>query len=184
MAKPHRTIKKANHGSRPANSKAAQVQATQGTYVIEWSSSVRARGPGVAGKSFIVDPATIDLNHVVADIDEIRRCNQQRYEMEMLTAVVHIDPATGLIVGYKDVGESEFWVRGHMPSRPLMPGVLMCEVAAQLCSFAAQTGPPRAGCRWIRRTGRRTIPRAGPAGRSIGHGLPARKGSSRPHAGL
>ena len=91
----------------------------------------------MAGKPFIVDPATIDLNHVVADINEIRRCNQQRYEMEMLTAVVHIDAEACLIVGYKDVGESEFWVRGHMPTRPLMPGVLMCEVAAQLCSFAA-----------------------------------------------
>ena len=29
----------------------------------------------------------------------------------------------------------EFWVRGHMPDYPLMPGVLMCEAAAQLCSL-------------------------------------------------
>src|SRR5690606_33509836 len=28
----------------------------------------------------------------------------------------------------------EFWVRGHMPGRPIFPGVLMLESAAQLCS--------------------------------------------------
>jgi 3-hydroxyacyl-[acyl-carrier-protein] dehydratase len=40
-----------------------------------------------------------------------------------------------IIVGYKDVRFDEFWVRGHMPGYPLMPGVLMCEAAAQLVSY-------------------------------------------------
>ena len=40
-----------------------------------------------------------------------------------------------MIVGYKDLTDTEFWVRGHMPGFPLMPGVLMCEAAAQLCSY-------------------------------------------------
>ena len=29
----------------------------------------------------------------------------------------------------------EFWVRGHMPGFPLLPGVLMCEAAAQLGAY-------------------------------------------------
>ena len=29
----------------------------------------------------------------------------------------------------------EFWVRGHLPDFPLMPGVLICEAAAQLSSY-------------------------------------------------
>jgi 3-hydroxyacyl-[acyl-carrier-protein] dehydratase len=33
------------------------------------------------------------------------------------------------------VGPDEFWARGHMPGYPLMPGVIMCECAAQLCSY-------------------------------------------------
>jgi 3-hydroxyacyl-[acyl-carrier-protein] dehydratase len=41
-------------------------------------------------------------------------------------------------VGYKDVTPNEFWVRGHFPSMPLMPGVLMCEAAAQLSSYYTQ----------------------------------------------
>lgn len=77
----------------------------------------------------------IDLNRVVADQEAIRKVNQQRFEMEQLTAIVHVDPAQHLIVGYKDVKHDEFWVRGHMPGYPLMPGVLMCEAAAQLSGY-------------------------------------------------
>lgn len=82
-----------------------------------------------------LDPAGIDLNHVVADQETIRRHNPQRYEMEQLNAIVLVDGANQMIVGYKDVTTEEFWVRGHMPGYPLMPGVLICEAAAQLCSY-------------------------------------------------
>ena len=57
----------------------------------------------------------------------------------MLSAVVLVDPARKLIVGYKDATANEFWVRGHMPGYPLMPGVLMCEAAAQLCCYYSMT---------------------------------------------
>lgn len=82
-----------------------------------------------------VNPLGIDLDHVIADQAAIRKINPQRHEMEQLTAIVHFDPEKQVIVGYKDVSEDEFWARGHMPGYPLLPGVLMCEAAAQLCSF-------------------------------------------------
>lgn len=69
------------------------------------------------------------------DIEAIRRRNAQRYEMEHLTAIVHFDTEAGTVGGYKDVRADEFWVRGHLPGRPLLPGVLMLEAGAQLCSF-------------------------------------------------
>jgi 3-hydroxyacyl-[acyl-carrier-protein] dehydratase len=87
----------------------------------------------------LLDPAQIDLNQIVADREAIRRVNQQRFEMEQLTAIVHLDPAQHLVIGYKDVGTDEFWVRGHLPGYPLLPGVLMCEAAAQLCSYYIAT---------------------------------------------
>jgi 3-hydroxyacyl-[acyl-carrier-protein] dehydratase len=59
--------------------------------------------------------------------------------MEQLTAIVHVDPSQQLIIGYKDVRADEFWVRGHLPNYPILPGVLMCEAAAQLCSFYVVT---------------------------------------------
>ncbi len=68
-------------------------------------------------------------------IEEIRAINPQRYEMEQLTAVVFLDTEQRLVAGYKDVREDEFWVRGHLPGRPLLPGVLMIEAGAQLSSF-------------------------------------------------
>ena len=83
----------------------------------------------------LVDPASVDTSKVLYDIEGIRRGNLQRFEMEQLTAIVHLDRAAHFIIGYKDVSEDEIWVRGHMPEYPLMPGVLMCEAAAQLCSF-------------------------------------------------
>ncbi len=86
-----------------------------------------------------LDPAALDLGRVVADADAIRRVNPQRFEMEQLTAIVHVDPEQHLVVGYKDVRADEFWVRGHMPGYPLLPGVLMCEAAAQLCSYYIST---------------------------------------------
>ena len=83
----------------------------------------------------IFDPSQLDFNRVVADLEQIRKVNSQRFEMEQLTAIVHVDRTEHLIVGYKDVRADEFWVRGHLPGYPLMPGVLMCEAAAQLCSY-------------------------------------------------
>jgi 3-hydroxyacyl-[acyl-carrier-protein] dehydratase len=82
-----------------------------------------------------LDPSQLDLGQVLANQEAIRHVNPQRFEMEQLTAIVHMDTKQSMIAGYKDVGSDEFWVRGHMPGYPLFPGVLMCEAAAQLCSY-------------------------------------------------
>lgn len=79
-----------------------------------------------------------DLDNVLYDIEAIREINPQRFEMEQLTAIVHIDEEVPGLVGYKDVTEDEFWVRGHMPDYALMPGVMQCEAAAQLGGFYAR----------------------------------------------
>lgn len=89
----------------------------------------------MAKKELIIDFSEYDLDHVVADIEEIRRHNPQRFEMEQLTAICFEDAARNICVGYKDIGPDEFWARGHMPGMPLMPGVIMCEAAAQLSSY-------------------------------------------------
>jgi 3-hydroxyacyl-[acyl-carrier-protein] dehydratase len=82
----------------------------------------------------LVDLSSVDLDRVVLPIEAIRQLNPHRFEMEQLTAVVHLDADAQTIVAYKDVRDDEFWVRGHIPGRPLLPGVLMIEAAAQMCS--------------------------------------------------
>ncbi len=83
----------------------------------------------------LFDITGIDLDKVVYDQESIRQANPQRGDMEMLNAVTYADPAKGHIIGYKDVRADEFWVPGHIPGRPLFPGVLMIESAAQLACF-------------------------------------------------
>ncbi len=85
----------------------------------------------------ILDPSTLDFQQVVADQEAIRRAVPQRYEMELLTAVVYSDPERRICAAYKDLSTDDFWARGHMPGFPLLPGVLQCEAAAQLSTYFA-----------------------------------------------
>jgi 3-hydroxyacyl-[acyl-carrier-protein] dehydratase len=83
----------------------------------------------------MLDLSKIDLDHVEMDINAIRAVNRQRDEMEQLSRVIYIDREAKIILGAKDVTDGDFWVRGHIPGRPLMPGVIMIECSAQLSSL-------------------------------------------------
>lgn len=87
---------------------------------------------------FILDPSTLDFDKPIADIEEIRKFNPQRHEMEQLTAILKEDLEKNACAAYKEITEQEFWVRGHMPGMPLMPGVVMLEAVAQLSSYYTQ----------------------------------------------
>jgi 3-hydroxyacyl-[acyl-carrier-protein] dehydratase len=86
--------------------------------------------------ALLFDLTQIDLTaNPIFDKEAIGRVNPQRFEMSQLDGVLWYDREKFLVLGYKDVTESEFWIRGHIPGRPLMPGVIMIEAAAQLLSF-------------------------------------------------
>ena len=86
--------------------------------------------------ALMLDLNEIDLNGPpVFDRDAVCRVNPQRFEMQQLDGILWHDPDNGLVLGYKDITDHEFWVRGHIPERPLMPGVIQIEAAAQLVSF-------------------------------------------------
>jgi len=84
----------------------------------------------------VFDISNIDLNHVMYDAQAIERINPHRGAMRLIDGIIHHDPATRRVVAFKDVLDDEFWVPGHIPGRPLYPGVLMIESAAQVASFA------------------------------------------------
>lgn len=83
----------------------------------------------------VVDLSKVDLTRVLYTSEEIHKCNPQRYEFDQLTGVHYMDLEAGEIVGFRQIGDDEFWMRGHIPGRPLFPGVLMVEGSAQLASF-------------------------------------------------
>ena len=84
----------------------------------------------------LFDLSQIDLTgKPLFDKEAICELNPQRFEMQQLDGVLWYDKEKFLILGYKDVTENEFWIRGHIPGRPLMPAVVMIEAAAQLSSF-------------------------------------------------
>lgn len=86
----------------------------------------------------LIDYSRFDFDRPMFDQEAVRAINPQRFEMEQLTAVVHVDTDAQLAVGYKEVTDHEFWIRGHMPDYALMPGVILCESAAQLGGFYAR----------------------------------------------
>jgi len=86
-------------------------------------------------QDILIDLNNIDLNKPIIDIEGIRAVVPHRYEMEQLSGILKYSIEEGIIVGYKDVSNNEFWIRGHVPGRPIMPGVMMLEAAAQLCTY-------------------------------------------------
>ena len=77
----------------------------------------------------------LDLDQIVHDVEAIERINPQRGAMRMLDGVIWENAELSQALAFRDVHEDEFWVPGHVPGRPIFPGVLMIEAAAQLASF-------------------------------------------------
>jgi 3-hydroxyacyl-[acyl-carrier-protein] dehydratase len=84
----------------------------------------------------LFDLSKINLNQKpLFTREDIMQVNPQSFEMQQLDGILWYEKEKFIILGYKDVTEDEFWVRGHIPGRPIMPGVIMIEAAAQLLSF-------------------------------------------------
>lgn len=85
--------------------------------------------------TFLLDLHALPLDRVVYDTAAIEAVNPHRGVMRLLDAIVYESDDRIDYVAYKDIGADEFWVPGHIPGRPIFPGVLMIEAAAQLSSF-------------------------------------------------
>ena len=81
----------------------------------------------------------IDQSKIAVTREQICEVNPQRYECQQLDGIFFIDYEKGLMAGFRDLRDDEFWVRGHIPGRPVFPGVLMIECAAQLFSYFVMT---------------------------------------------
>ena len=93
----------------------------------------------------LFDMSVIDYDNVAITHDEIYAVNPHRYEFALLDGIMFMDWEEGISAGFRDIRDDEFWVRGHIPGRPIFPGVLMIETAAQLVSYYAKAIAKREG---------------------------------------
>lgn len=83
----------------------------------------------------LIDLQSLDLSRDVIAEAELRRCIPHRDFFQLLDGICYFDRERGVAVGYKDWDAEPWWASGHVPGRPLMPGVLMIEGAAQIATF-------------------------------------------------
>jgi 3-hydroxyacyl-[acyl-carrier-protein] dehydratase len=69
--------------------------------------------------------------------DEIKKILPHREPMLLLDEVERTD--TGA-VGYYTVRGDEFFLQGHFPGNPVVPGVVLCEIMGQSACLLVDTG--------------------------------------------
>ncbi|MDR5682938.1 MAG: 3-hydroxyacyl-ACP dehydratase FabZ [Armatimonadota bacterium] len=70
-------------------------------------------------------------------IREILRYLPHRYPFLLVDRIVEMDVEAGRIVALKNVTINEEFFTGHLPGRPVMPGVLIIEALAQTAGILA-----------------------------------------------
>lgn len=86
--------------------------------------------------SLLFDISGLDMDRVQYTVEDIERINPHRGAMRLIDGIIHATDDLTELIAFKDVRADEFWVPGHIPGRPIFPGVLMIEASAQLASFS------------------------------------------------
>lgn len=88
--------------------------------------------------------------------------------MRLVTAVESVDPGLRVVARY-DVPTDAFWVPGHFPGDPVLPGVLVVEALAQVAGLVYLSAhPERAGTPlWMMGVDRLRLRRAVRPGESL-----------------
>jgi len=86
----------------------------------------------------LIDLDRVDTQRVLLSREQIyEKYLPHRFEFMLLDGVCHVDVSARTIVAFADIRPDAWWVRGHVPGRPLLPGVLMLEMAGQLAAIGA-----------------------------------------------
>lgn len=83
----------------------------------------------------LFDFPPLDPSRPVATREQIYALLPHRHEFMQLDAILHVDRERQEAVALRRVRADEWWCKGHLPGRPLLPGILMIEAAAHLASY-------------------------------------------------
>ncbi|MFH1613340.1 MAG: 3-hydroxyacyl-ACP dehydratase FabZ [bacterium] len=73
------------------------------------------------------------MTDIILDIKEIQKYLPHRYPFLLVDKILNLEPGKK-ICGIKNVTINESFFQGHFPDHPVMPGVLIIEALAQVCS--------------------------------------------------
>jgi len=94
-----------------------------------------SKAPRATGGGLLFDLAELDLSARVHGREHIEEWNPHRGNMSLLDAIVWEHPTLHRGVAVRRVRDDEFWVQGHFPGKPMLPGVMMIETGAQLACY-------------------------------------------------
>jgi 3-hydroxyacyl-[acyl-carrier-protein] dehydratase len=83
----------------------------------------------------LIDLDSLDLSNVLVGPRDLDPYLKQSGRFRMLQGVLHEDVENGLLVGFRDITADDWWAKDHIPGRPLFPGALQIEAAAQLSAY-------------------------------------------------
>ncbi|MDX9910411.1 MAG: hypothetical protein RBS39_01125 [Phycisphaerales bacterium] len=101
---------------------------------VTQSTGEAARG-AAARRSLLIDLDRIDLSRDILTRADLERFNPHRGDMALIDAILWQSDDYSEVVGVKRVRDNEFWVAGHFPKVPMLPGVLMIEAGAQVSCY-------------------------------------------------
>lgn len=86
----------------------------------------------------LLDLGALDLTRIVFSQDQIYEHLPHRHEFMLLSGISHFNREKLEIVGFSDIHSNDWWCHAHVPGRPLLPGVLMLEMAGQITALMAK----------------------------------------------
>jgi len=90
----------------------------------------------------LINLDAVDLGATSMIREDVYGILPHAHEFRLLDGVCMVDLDRRHIVAYADIAADAWWVRGHVPGKPLLPGVLMLEMAAQTSAVLAKTVHP------------------------------------------